>query len=171
MVFTLLTPQPFVLVDWNPSTYDLAKSVTKFGSSPIVPSNLPHLGSDARSIWGDSAVAIPKDLYSIEATLPNSFIRCGSKLADSPRELGQEDTLPPWPEVNSAYESFPCLGSELIFTGIPNPIDSERDWILLFHLAATVELLTFVIKTCLRLSSSINFICSSDKSLGSAPLS
>ena len=53
-----------------------------------MPINLFHLGSVARSICGDNAVAIPNALYSLEAIAPNCKVIAGSNVADNPNSSG-----------------------------------------------------------------------------------
>ena len=117
--------------------YALAISVDNFGSSPNVPLTLFHLGSVAISTCGESAVAIPNARYSIAAICPKFFTTAGSNVAAKPSEPGHIEILPPAPALNSALAIVPCLGSELLFAGIPIPILSANACTLLFHMAAT----------------------------------
>ena len=57
--------------------------------------------------------------------LPNFCTSDGSNVAPKPNPSGQSDMAPPAPALNSDF-IFPvtwseCQGSELVFTGIPNP--------------------------------------------------
>ena len=137
----------------------------------MVPSKRFHLGSVAKSICGDNAVAIPKARYSLEAISPNCCIKVGSKEAAIPKVPGHIEMVPPAPALNSADESIPFLGSELELIGIPKSRASAKACALLFHCAAVEGVSISVINTCLKWSSFKNFFCSSDRSLATAPLS
>ena len=134
-------------------------SVSRSGSSPNVPLKRLQRGSVARSICGDSAVAIPSARYSTDAIRPNSSTREGSKVAAIPRDDGHIEILPPLPASYSAVACAPWRGSEELFAGIPWPKPSTKAWTLLFQRAASSGEETLVMSTARRLSSSRNFFC------------
>ena len=176
MAFTLWYPQrpstaASVSDAWKPSTYARAMSVARSGSSPKVPLKRNHRGSVARSICGESAVAIPSARYSLDAISPNCCTRSGSNVAARPIESGHIEISPPEPALNSASARARCRGSELLLAGIPSPVPSTSAWTLLFHRAAASGLSTEVISTCLTRSLVRKSLWLSERSQAFAPLS
>ena len=115
--------------------------------SPKVSGNRIQRGSVARSICGDSAVAIPNARYSLEPIFPNSLTLSGSKEAVRPMPLAHLDMGSPVIPINSAPLPLPCLGSELLLAGIPKPVFSARACILLFHRTAVSVSFSPIIST------------------------
>src|SRR5205085_12077573 len=101
----------------------------------------------------------------------NPSTSAGLNVAARPRDPGPIELFPPAPALNSALESEPWRGSELLFAGMPSPVHSAKAWILLFQRAAVSGLSSVVARICLKLSFERNSICSSVKSQGLAPLS